>query len=221
MAPMEPVIPCPLCGMSMHAGKCPKATSGEWWCGVCVTNRLSASDLDGPPLPPVLLLAAGINRTKNFCSRCGSTVCEDHGWKTKSGKAMVRCSGEDCRGRSKARVGLLRKALDIYVPGYLGIGPRCRACRLPAYREELCARHYTHILVRKNKDYVVERQMKYRGFPVQRFTVCLRPSALELARRAARAKDLSLANWVSKIIERELGVDTQYDHSVFTDGVEE
>lgn len=190
---------CPLCGFLAHKGKCSRLRrKGEWWCGACLLEKLSASDLEGPAIPAAFLQAAGVLRTSRHCDRCGSPLCGNHS----TGR---HCVGADCRGRTPARVRLLRDTILKYNPEYfLGDGPnRCRVCGLPATRRSLCQRHYYQVRSGR-KELTVERQPKRWGVKLQGHTVYLPVETLALAREAARAEGKSFALWVADLVDAQV-----------------
>ena len=191
---------CPLCGLPRHRGKCSRLPKGEWWCGLCLTETLSPSDLAAAtPLTAATLISAGIERTSKWCVGCGTPVCSKH----RGTKQTVRCV-VDCRRRLPSKVATLKATLVKYVPDYLTAGPqRCRVCALPAYKTSLCGRHYAAVR-RGDLELYVERQRRTDGARQQCVSVYLPPAAYEAAKSIAEAEGVSTARWLGDVIKAEV-----------------
>lgn len=141
---------CPLCGLGSHPGKCERPSRGIWFCGLCLLEKLPAapalptssavpsSGAPPPPetqVPPAILLASGVQRTKRWCKRCGVPLCALH--------TKVDHCPEECRRRLPAVVERLNELVERYSPEFLTDGPGgCAVCGAPPYRRDLCTRHY-------------------------------------------------------------------------------
>lgn len=205
---------CPLCGLPSHQGKCPKTPKGEWWCGICLLGVVAPTTEFSKPLSPAVLFAAGVQRTTKWCVRCGSTLCARHGF---FDTARPRCLN-NCLTRTPAETARLKSTLEIYTPDFLAAGPiRCVVCKMPAYRRELCHRHYRDL--RNGKKLLsVERQRTFRGNADHIVSTYISADLKACVESLAMTENKSMSAWIAALIEREVlrqcGVNTDPNPSV-------
>jgi hypothetical protein len=195
-----------MCGVPEHSGKCPRPERGRFWCGVCLEEKLFASEVERAD--PSLLLAAGVHKTARWCVRCGSPVCKLHrDMGSAYRRAHARCT-PDCRLRPQAVTVRITKALQVHVPDYLTAGPvRCTVCRLPAYRRNLCQRHYTAVRAGKTELYA-EAQRKVRGYKSTTVAMYCPTDTYEAAKDLAHRAGKTFSAWANELIEREVELKT-------------
>lgn len=187
-----------------HLGPCKKRPPKHIvFCGECLVTKLHPQDRakSEPPRSLSLLHVQKVQLTGEWCYRCGSPTCAQHGTRDTAGGWL--CAQDDCRDRSLPLVEEFREALDIYSDGWRTVGPkRCHVCGLPlgpGYGKGLCHRHYS--AWKKGRPLYLENNFTYRGLQKEWIRIGIPYHQKESFEELATDAGLGLSAWLHKAAE--------------------